>query len=230
MIVTASSDFHGYLPKPESIPQSDIFVIAGDLSPLDYQRDPINFEEWLKVIFCEWAEDVPAKKIIITPGNHDFCFTEDGFPEKFTRILMDHNLENKVVLLINESMAFEGKRIFGCPYSDISHWAYSTSIGSEGFKADEQGYEKIEGSLDLLVVHQAPNLEDLGTSLQTSKRNFGSDKLLKVILNRRPKYVVCGHIHSGNHNPVNCNGIIMRNVSYLDERYIPTYPLSTFVI
>lgn len=230
MIVTASSDFHGYLPNPDTLTESDIFVIAGDISPLEYQRHPTMFEEWLNTIFCEWAEKVPAKKIIITPGNHDFCFTEDGFPEKFTRILIKHNLQDKVVLLINESMVFEGKRIFGCPYSDISRWAYSTAIGSQAFKGDENGYDKIEGSLDLLIVHQAPDFEDLGTSLQTSRENYGSDKLLKVILNRRPKYVVCGHIHSGNHNPVNCDGIIMRNVSYLDERYIPIYEPSTFVI
>jgi len=230
MIVTASSDFHGYLPKPETLTESDIFVIAGDISPLEYQRSPIMFEEWLNTIFCEWAEDVPAKKIIITPGNHDFCFTENDFQTKFIRILIEHNLENKVVLLENESMEFEGKRIFGCPYSDIPNWAYSTWPTSQGFKADENGYEKIEGDIDILIVHQAPDFEDLGTSLQTSNRNFGSDKLLKVILNRRPKYVVCGHIHSGNHNAVNCNGIIMRNVSYLDEHYSPSYEPTTFII
>lgn len=230
MIVTASSDFHGYLPNTDTLTESDIFVIAGDISPLEYQRRPTMFEEWLNTIFCEWAEKVPAKKIIITPGNHDFCFTEDEFQTKFIRILMEHNLEGKVVLLENEAMEFEGKRIFGCPYSDIPNWAYSTWPTSEGFKADENGYEKIEGDIDILIVHQAPDFEDLGTSLQTSNRNFGSNKLLSVILNRRPKYVVCGHIHSGNHNPVNCDGIIMRNVSYLDEHYFPSYEPTTFVI
>ena len=230
MIVTASSDFHGYLPKTETLTESDIFVIAGDISPLDCQTDPVNLEQWLNTLFCRWAAMVPAEKIIITPGNHDFCFTEDDFQTKFIRILMEHNLETRVVLLENEVMEFEGKRIFGCPYSDIPNWAYSTWATSKGFKADENGYEKIEGDIDLLIVHQAPDFEDLGTSLQTSNRNFGSDKLLKVILNRRPKYVVCGHIHSGNHNAVNCNGIIMRNVSYLDEHYLPSYEPTTFII
>ena len=230
MIVTASSDFHGNLPKPNTLQQTDLFAIAGDISPLEYQTSPSLLEDWLDTIFCDWAAQVPATKIVITPGNHDFCFTEDVFPENFIRILMKRNLEAKVILLINESMVFDGKRIFGCPYSDISNWAYSTWPTSQGFKADEHGYEKIEGDLDLLIVHQAPNFEDLGTSLQTSKRNFGSDKLLKVILNRKPKYVVCGHIHSGNHKPVNCNGITMRNVSYLDERYLPSYEPTTFVI
>ena len=230
MIVTASSDFHGYLPDTDIITESDIFVIAGDISPTHIQRDPINLEQWLNTNFCDWAEKVPAKKIIITPGNHDFCFTENEFKTKFIRILMNHGLADKVILLENESMTFEDKRIFGCPYSDIPHWAYSTWPTSEGFKADEHGYEKIEGSIDILIVHQAPDFEDLGTSLQTSRQNFGSDKLLKVILNRRPKYVVCGHIHSGNHNPVYCDGIIMQNVSYLDEHYKPSYEPTTFII
>jgi len=230
MVVTASSDFHGYLPDTESIPQSDLFAIAGDLSPLDCQRDPVSLEEWLRTDFCDWADKVPAKRIAVVAGNHDFCFTATDFQDRFTRILIERGLVGKVVYLENATMLFEGMRIFGCPYSDISNWAYSTSVVSEGYGHDEHGYEKIENDIDLLIVHQAPDFEDLGTSLQTSRRNFGSDRLLKVIRDRKPRHVVCGHIHSGNHNPVVCDGVTMRNVSYLDEHYIPSYKPVTFAI
>lgn len=230
MIVTASSDFHGHLPNPDSMEPSDIFAIAGDISPLEYQYDPVQLETWLSSFFCEWAQKVPARKIIVVAGNHDFCFTESRFQDNFIHMLMDHGLEGKVTYLENEHMVFEGKRIFGCPYSDIPNWAYSTWPTATGFRADEYGYEHIEGSLDLLIVHQAPDYEGLGTSLQTSKRNFGSQKLFKVIANRRPKHVVCGHIHSGNHTPVVYDGITMHNVSYLDENYLPLYQPTTFVL
>ena len=45
---------------------------------------------------------------------------------------------------------------------------------------------------------------------------------------KKPKYVFCGHIHSGNHNMQEINGTFFANVSYVDESYSPTNNIFSF--
>ena len=54
--------------------------------------------------------------------------------------------------------------------------------------------------------------------------HFGSVELLDALRARRPRYALCGHIHTGDHNPIVLNHddgskTIVRNVSRLDEDY-----------
>lgn len=57
------------------------------------------------------------------------------------------------------------------------------------------------------------------------KNGTGNSVLYNHIKRVYPKLFVCGHFHSGNHNLINDDGILMSNVSYIDESYEPYWPI-----
>ena len=71
MKVVAFSDPHGYLPKLKDFPECDVVCIAGDICPLDVQRDLVESISWFLLEFKPWAESLPCKKVIFVGGNHD---------------------------------------------------------------------------------------------------------------------------------------------------------------
>ena len=64
---------------------------------------------------------------------------------------------------------------------------------------------------------------DVDRSLQTDSEHFGSPELTEAIIEKRPRFVFCGHIHTGQHGGVDFEGSRVYNVSRLDERYEITY-------
>lgn len=224
MKIIAVSDLHGYLPE---IAKCDVVVLAGDFSPLNIQRKYQEVLDWCKVEFIPWILSLDCKQFIFIAGNHDFaCQNPNWYDDFFTsvdeQVVNPDDLE-KVWYLENESHMFDGKRFFGCPYSDIPNMAFSTRTG------DPKGYNAIEPDLDLLIVHQAPDLDNLGTT--EYGKHWGSKELYHTICERRPRVVVCGHIHSGNHNKVvDSNKITYYNASLKDEEYVVAYKPQIFEI
>ena len=51
MKVVAFSDPHGYLPKVKDFPECDVVCIAGDICPLDIQRDLVESISWFLLTF-----------------------------------------------------------------------------------------------------------------------------------------------------------------------------------
>ena len=64
---------------------------------------------------------------------------------------------------------------------------------------------------------------DVDRSLQTNSEHFGSHELTEAIINKRPRFVFCGHIHTGLHGGVDFESCRIYNVSRLDERYEIAY-------
>ena len=58
-----------------------------------------------------------------------------------------------------------------------------------------------------------------------------SNKVLgDIVREKKPKYMFCGHVHSGDHELKNYDGINCANVSLLDEEYRVYYkPLTVTV-
>ena len=77
----------------------------------------------------------------------------------------------------------------------------------------------------MLVTHSPPRIpgSDVDRSLQTDSEHFGSLELTEVIIEKRPRFVFCGHIHTGQHGGVDFEGSRIYNVSRLDERYEIAY-------
>lgn len=215
MKIVALSDFHGDLLANDLIPECDVVCICGDFSPLSIQGSTqMNgaMAGWIHKEFIPWLEGLPCKKVIVIAGNHDFVTMTDWFNTWFRS-----NTSDKVVYLNNESYTYGGVIFYGCPYSDMEHWAWSAITNPDAYRIPE--------STDVVLVHQAPNWMDLGKTFTRWEgwMNFGSDTLLNAISEAMPFVVLCGHIHGGNHNPVSYqnNGKVcmMANSSVKDEQY-----------
>jgi len=63
-------------------------------------------------------------------------------------------------------------------------------------------------------------------------RNFGCQELADSIDVKKPKWVLCGHVHSGDHQPLELDGGLTKivNVSLLDENYKKNYPAFNFEV
>lgn len=218
------SDLHGYLPT--DIPTCDVVVIAGDIVPLCFQNDDNMAYDWLVNDLNLWCEELPTKKVIITPGNHDFIF------QNKTNIKFQ---SDKIVVLINQEYTFNDLKFFGTPYTEIStKWAFS--------KRKYYTYNKmIPKDTDVLICHQPPKYKGIGTvnyipNLKVSKYkqytkiNIGSQELFNTIKKIQPKLVVCGHIHTGNHDQVIWNNTTIINAAIKDDNYDVAYPYQEIVL
>jgi hypothetical protein len=113
--------------------------------------------------------------------------------------------------------------IYGTPYcKQFGNWSFMRE--EESLK---EIYSMIPNDIDILLTHDAPDLNELGTihefnwNYNQTKINAGNKILAKEILKKKPKYAFCGHIHSGNHTLTDLNGIKVANVSRMNEKYEP---------
>ena len=86
-------------------------------------------------------------------------------------------------------------------------------------------FKKIPDGLDVLITHSPPRIpgSDVDRSLQTDSEHFGSPELTEAVIEKHPRLVFCGHIHTGQHGGVDFGGSRIYNVSRLDERYEIAY-------
>lgn len=236
--IVSISDMHGRL-KNTYIPPCDVVTISGDFSALRSDRQ-IQYGgqlcNWITNKFIPWLVSLPCKRVVITPGNHDFITEQPWFEQWFSEKLQaldDYYLgasENpckpseKIVYLCYTKYTYEGYTFYGCPTSDIHGWAWSAN--------DDYTKYLVPEGVDIMLVHQAPDWMDLGTSYRKfyGSTNYGSQMLLNA-LNERPenlpKLLLCGHIHTGNHKPIiydvpygdDKKSIMLANVSTKDEDY-----------
>lgn len=244
MKILVTSDTHGYLP--EITEPFDLLLMPGDVCPahdhyFSYQK------EWLETEFVNWVNKLPFKgawaQVVLTWGNHD------GVGERLTKPQLEElriKTGGRLVILKNEAYDFEyldeneevkTVKIFGTPYCKIfGHWAFMVSPE----KLHEK-YSKIPEGLDILISHDSPHMNRLG--LIQEGYNAGEDAgnfiLDEYIREKAPRYFFSGHIHSGNHNFETVNVaadpdedepifVKMANVSYINERYYPTYDILSF--
>ena len=234
MIVKVISDTHGYLPS--DIGKFDLLFICGDVCPAhdhyyEYQK------KWLLNEFSKWVNSLEyndaLSMVVMVPGNHDFAF-QDFY--RFNDELYKET-DYKLKVLINDEYTFCGKNkdgknetfsIFGTPYCKVFfNWAFMLP---DGILMDK--YDEIPYGVDFLLCHDAPDINGLGYINEgpNAGNNAGNEILADAILEKRPRYVFCGHIHSGNHNFFEYEGIKMANVSYVNERYKPSNNVLEFEI
>lgn len=246
MKICATSDIHGNLSGLD-FGDCDICVIAGDLAPttgFGYQ-DILRQIDFVETDMSRLFGEYPNTDFVVIPGNHDL------FADRRTVDRYCHGLEvrplhlpKNVHFLVNEGKTVRGVKFFGLswvPYIN-GRWAFEDGYGGEHI-ADT--CSSIPDDTDVLVTHSPPMFptrEDIDVSLdydEFDRQHFGSMTIYDAIVRlKNLKYVFCGHIHSGDHKPLNVphfgNGIltsetIVANVSRMDERYVPTYaPLCMF--
>lgn len=219
MKVTAISDLHGNLINIEAC---DLLLICGDISPLNIQKDYIQMTKWFFNEFYEWIMKLPCDRVILTPGNHDFWF--EKFIKDSTMYLWD-----KLFILINGTAeifyGIKHIKIFGTPYcKTFGNWAFMP--GND--KLDSL-YDNIPEDIDILMCHDSPLIGYVGNIMEQSDKTYpngvpaGNPYLANAIFDKKPKYVLSGHIHSGDHELTEIEGIKYANVSILDESYSIAY-------
>lgn len=227
MKVTAISDLHGNLIDIEPC---DLLLICGDISPLEIQKDYIQMTKWIFNDFYKWIMNLSCEKVVITPGNHDFWF------EKFLSMSKYSIFNDKLVILVNDEYNFyshtEDKyiKIFGTPYcKTFGKWAYMP--GNEKL---ENIYNKMSEDIDILITHDSPQIGYVANIMQYPDEVYpngipaGNIYLTNTIYDKTPKYVLSGHIHSGDHNLEEYSGTKFANCSILDETYSINYKPLTF--
>ena len=237
--IVAISDIHGMLPE---LPECDVVCCAGDISPLEYQSDQTSMVSWFCLVFLPWVESLPCKKFVMVAGNHDFFLQNihrrlidesDGY-RRYTwrsasdvmKKLLPGNLRgkyNKLVYLCDSSYKYEGHRFYGTPWiRDLFNWAFYQDNDTLMEK-----YRNIPKKCDVIITHMPPKIEGLGEVIQggcfNTGTDYGSPELADVLKTRDFKYALCGHVHSGQHLPVEFDGKKLVNVSLKNEDYKENY-------
>lgn len=226
MKITAVSDLHGNLIDVE---ECTVLLICGDISPLNIQKDYIQMTKWFFNEFYNWINNLPCDYVILTPGNHDFWF--EKFIKDGTMYLWD-----KLSILINDTTeifyGIKHIKIFGTPYcKDFGNWPFMP-----GNDKLSELYDKIPEDVDILICHDSPLIGYVGNIMEESNKIYpngipaGNKYLADAIFDKKPKYVLSGHIHSGDHTLKEYVGVKLANVSILDESYNIAYKPLTFEI
>jgi len=223
MKVYATSDLHGNL---EGIDPSgcDIAIIAGDLAPLNgFSKWHLQDQKkWIEKKFFELTAKHPDIEFIVVPGNHDKCLSPSNtisYPGISWNIAWPKNVH----LLIDSCITVKGLKIYGMPWVPvISHcWAFEAEHDKLKDKCN-----LIPSNLDILVTHSPPHINDscIDRSIQNGGYEaFGSNELSQAIFDKKPRYLFCGHIHSGTHGGVAFEDCMCYNVSRVDEAYDIAY-------
>ncbi len=203
MTIAAISDLHGYIPAPAAqavIDQADIVCICGDI-----ESYAMHTFAWINAL---------KKPVVLTPGNHDW-FLSDPSGAKTNWGLGPH-----IHVLIDEGCDINGIRFWGTPWSPIFfNWAFM--LPPDGLR---EKFAMIPENIDVLLCHSPPRIPRNRIDVVENRRDHcGSVELAEAVRRARPRHLLCGHIHTGDHSPVRLGETICRNVSYLDESYSPAF-------
>lgn len=216
MRICAISDLHGLLPELEPC---DLVLIAGDISPLSIQQNIPLMDSWLFNKFIPWINNLDCGNVILVAGNHDFWFERAS---ESSILLLQSGTNFKLRYLCNQLYYIakdDGSniKIFGTPYCHrFGNWPF--------MKTDDiliEKFKEIPKNLDILISHDPPyGICDIDCILENMiPDHVGGTVLADRILEIKPSMVICGHIHSGEHNPTLIGKTTYVNVSLLNESY-----------
>ena len=212
MNICAISDLHGDLID---ISPCNLLIICGDIVPLNVQSGMYKSIKWLRNKFKPWANNLPCDKVIFIAGNHDWV------AEKEVKFMLDmFPKDEKVTYLFHEPYEYEELKIFGTPYCKIFYnWAFM-----EDDSILEEKYKDIPKNLDILITHDAPyGVSDVLLQSGYTKEHIGNKPLTKAILEKEPRYVLHGHLHSTSHEFELLGSSKVVNCSIKDEQYQLVY-------
>ena len=203
MKIAVLSDLHGYAPSPAAqavVDKADVVCICGDV-----ESAAIHTLLWINEL---------KKPVVLTPGNHDRFFSD---PDARS---YNWGLKPHVRVLIDEGCKVDSVRFWGTPWSPIFFdWAFM--LQPEGLR---EKFAKIPEGIDVLLCHSPPRIPRSRIDVVEGRRDHcGSAELAEAVRRARPRFLFCGHIHTGSHDPVRLGSTLCRNVSYLDEQYAPAF-------
>lgn len=220
--IVACSDLHG-IASFENVAVraievgAQVIVVAGDVQTSFIGKDPASA---FSFDFIDPTVHLLKSGIdvVLVPGNHDFYLREQiGYGRKKWK----NDLCNLHVLC-DQAIELCGLKFYGtpwCPWID-GRWCYEAN---EVVLANR--FKRIPTGVDVLVTHSPPfgvKDEKWDVSLQNPafrQLHYGSVSLRDAIERRKPRCVICGHIHTGSHAAGRIGETVILNVSLLNERY-----------
>lgn len=181
-------------------------MIAGDfMEKAKHESDFKSAGEWFEKKFKPWCEKHKDQKIVLIGGNTD----------KWLYYNRDKIEWPKNVTYLDDSEAeVNGMKVYGTSWTP-KNLNGAWEVGPEEL---EKQYSKIPEGLDVLITHAPPRIEGSDIDYDTTfHKHFGSPELTKAILEKKPKLVLCGHVHSGSHKPVKIGDSIVMNVARVDD-------------
>lgn len=222
MKIYAISDMHGQLDGLDPV-GADLVIVAGDFAIMKgwgvwHMNDQVK---WINRKFAAWCAKYPETDFCVIPGNHDLFAQHPEVPTK-------PEFPPNVHYICNSVAEVRGLRIAGCSWIPriSGRWAFETADGAELARR----FGSLPEGLDILITHTPPFVEGscIDLSLQTMSPHFGSPELTEAIRRVKPRYLFCGHIHTGDHTPLaithdDGSSTVCYNVSRLDENYEIAY-------
>ena len=209
LTLNATADLHGHLP---ALAPADLVCICGDITPDSCRRDASAQARWFYDHFIPWVESLPCKKVVLVAGNHDYCFEE----------LITTSPIEKLVYLHNQSVCLYGYLFYETP--NVLKPNKNLAFYQEPDRLRET-FRAIPSKLDFLLCHAAPyGVNDCGLYANTNQ-DIGSPELTEAIQDKEIGWVLCGHIHSGNHTSGIWRGKHVANVGYCDDNKMPAHPV-----
>lgn len=241
MKIAVSSDWHGNLPKRSDrkvIEGCEALLLAGDVFANVLRWDQGIVEPVSAYLRKLSSLGIP---VYMTPGNHDFHLyngwaedhPEHQVPKNRVEGLSELPPYSKeriedfcgAKVLVDEEVVLNGKRIWFTPWTpEFFGWAFMLPENDL-----DPIYGKIPEGVDILISHGPPRYGKIDT-IEKEGRECGSRCLLKAILEKEPKQVFCGHIHTGDHEETRIGNSSCFNVSLLDEFYCVRYPIKVLEI
>lgn len=195
------SDTHMQHDDFLDMPEGDILIHAGDMTWQGTVQEIIKVNAW----FGKYKHKY--KKIIVTPGNHDWLFQRDPNHAKM--------LMSNATVLIDERIEFEGLKIWGSPRTPIfCNWAFNEGRGEE----IKRYWDMIPDDTNVLITHgPAYSILDEVRPGTVHRDKVGCYDLLEALkrLNQL-KLHVFGHIHQSRgiiNTSVNIQGPLFKSVN-----------------
>lgn len=238
--IVAISDTHGsdFL---DIIPECDILLIGGDISPVKMPHDFNSQRGWFRKRFIPQLQKLTEKceRVVFTPGNHDTflfeCSRLKRIEEEILRIL-----PKNVFYLCGSSVELFGIKVYGTPWVNLPIWGEAGppvwNFASSNEEFLDNVFTDIPEDADIILSHgpaygYADQILDenlLANAFAMYKDRLKAEHLgvkafaenLKNKRFRRLKYFLSGHIHSAEHEFVeNEAGVKFACISVLDENY-----------
>ena len=224
------SDIHNSGTEGMDPTGCDAAIVAGDFKSHGWSScDPA----WRHAVnddpFFRWCDAHPDLPVFLVPGNHDLvvgrCPDWLVWPKNVVRLDETGDPGFKDVRRAADgAVVFKDLRLWGSPWS-IKYHDNGVFTGSEDDLKRE--LDKAPEHLDVLVIHGPPRLENgEGGSDVRDGEHVGGRAAREAILEKRPRLVVCGHIHHGDRAEARLGESTVLNVSRVFGRHYNTYAYS----
>lgn len=242
MKAVGASDLHGN-DISEMIPECDILLLCGDISPNKGSHHPNEQKAWFQNKFIKHLISYKnkAKNVVFCAGNHDSFFFEchkNGKNDaEIRRILPDG-----VHYLCNESIVIDGIKIYGNPWCNAPQWADLGrpvwNFASHNHDFLKALYADIPNDVDIVMNHgpaygfcdQILDESLLICAFDRYKDSLKAEHLgCHMLANRileisdkdesKVRWIFSGHLHSASHYPQVYKNTKFIGCSILNESY-----------